>query len=140
MSLRPIELETPGAAEASAAPRDRPMGGPASTCDFVITARMRADEPVVEVFRQIADQLAERQAELLGLMVYGRIAAYEEIDRAMHQGLGETNWPVTWVEGASCDGLPLAGVQAFAVAGRSVSRVRLGSRIVASVWRRASSP
>jgi enamine deaminase RidA (YjgF/YER057c/UK114 family) len=41
---------------------------------------------------------------------------------------------VTWVEGASCDGLPLAGVQAFAISRREVTRVRLGGRVVASVY------
>jgi enamine deaminase RidA (YjgF/YER057c/UK114 family) len=102
--------------------------------EFVLTERMRADEPVAEVFRRLSDQLRQKKAELLGLMVYGRLEAYEEIQQAMRQGLGETNWPVTWVEGASCDGLPLAGVQAFAISGRTVSRIRLGNRIVASVF------
>jgi enamine deaminase RidA (YjgF/YER057c/UK114 family) len=43
-------------------------------------------------------------------------------------------WPITWVEGASCDGSALAGVQAFALSGRPVTRVRLGNRVVASVY------
>jgi enamine deaminase RidA (YjgF/YER057c/UK114 family) len=67
-------------------------------------------------------------------MLYGSLAARGEVDRAMHAALGEAQWPVTWVEGASCDGAPLAGVQAFAVSGRPVTRVRLGHRIVGSVY------
>jgi len=39
-----------------------------------------------------------------------------------------------WVEGASCDGASLAGLQMFAVEGQAVTRVRLGHRTVASVY------
>ncbi|MBI4625372.1 MAG: translation initiation inhibitor [Verrucomicrobia bacterium] len=134
MSLRPIDLETVGTGQASVESRDLPIGALPLACEFAVTERMRADEPVVEVFQRLADRLALRKAELLSLMVYGRLAAYEEIDRAMHEALGETDWPVTFIEGASCDDLPLAGVQAFAISGRSVSRIRLGNRIVASVY------
>lgn len=113
------------------APRPKTAGG---TPEMVLTERMGPGEPINLVFRRLADALAAKEAELLGLMVFGQLAARAEIDRAMREGLGETNWPVTWVEGASCDGLPLAGVQAFAVAGGRVERVRLGNRIVGSVY------
>jgi enamine deaminase RidA (YjgF/YER057c/UK114 family) len=53
----------------------------------------------------------------------------------MQAELGETNWPVTWVECASCDAVaPLAGVQVFALSGQPVRRIWLGNRIVGSVY------
>lgn len=134
MSLRPFEVETSGAGQASAVPRDLSITAPPPACEFVLTERMRAEEPIGEIFRRLADQLTLRKAELLSLMVYGRLSAYEESVQAMRQALGETNWPVTWVEGATCDDLPLAGVQAFAISGPSVTRIRLGNRIVGSVF------
>lgn len=67
-------------------------------------------------------------------MLYGSLVARGEIDAAMRAVLGETQWPVTWIEGLRCDGAPLAGVQALAVSGRRVTRVRLGNRIVGSVF------
>jgi enamine deaminase RidA (YjgF/YER057c/UK114 family) len=102
--------------------------------EFVLTEVMHAGEPVTEVFRRLAGNLSAQEAELLSVMVYGSLAARGEIDRAMQAALGEAQWPVTWIEGASCDGAPLAGVQAFAVRGRPVTRVRLGNRIVGSVY------
>lgn len=95
---------------------------------------MTAGEPVTAVFERLAVDLAARKAELLSLMIYGRVGARDEIDRAMRAMLGETQWPVTWIEGASCEEAPLAGVQAFAVSGRPVTRVRLGDRIVGSIY------
>lgn len=105
-----------------------------SFSDFVITGRPQPGEPMAAVFRRIVEELAEAEADLLSLMIFGALAAKAEIDGAMRNILGEANWPVTWVEGASCDGLPLAGVQAFAVSRREVSRVRLGGRVVGSVY------
>ena len=102
--------------------------------EFVLTETMRAGEPVTAVFNRLAGNLAAQEGELLSVMIYGSLAARDEIDRAMQTALGEAQWPVTWVEGFSCDGAPLAGVQAFAVSGRVVTRVRLGNRIVGSVY------
>ncbi|PAW67097.1 MAG: hypothetical protein B9S34_06385 [Opitutia bacterium Tous-C1TDCM] len=107
--------------------------GPAAA-EFVVTEIPRAGEPAGTVFLRLADELARRHAQVLSLMIYGAMAAWEEIERAMARTLGTTQWPVTWVEGASCDGGPLAGVQAFALAGGKVERVRLGNRIVGSVY------
>jgi enamine deaminase RidA (YjgF/YER057c/UK114 family) len=107
--------------------------------EFVITEWMRPGEPLVAPFQRLADQLAGSEAALLSLMIYGSIAAREPIEAAMRISLGETGWPVTWIEGASCDGLPLAGVQAFAISGRPVTRVRLGRLIVGSVYEDAGA-
>ena len=107
----------------------------AATCsEFIFTETPRAGEPLVEIFERLAHALAAQEAELLSLMLYGAVAARRKVEAAMRTALGETQWPVTWVEGADCEGAPLAGVQAFAVSGRPVARVRLGHRIVGSVW------
>ena len=105
-----------------------------SGAEFVITGRMQAGEPIAAVFRRLVEELTAQDADLLSLMIYGSLLAKSEIDAAMRNILGDTAWPVTWVEGASCDGLPLAGVQAFAISRREVTRVRLGGRVVASVY------
>jgi enamine deaminase RidA (YjgF/YER057c/UK114 family) len=102
--------------------------------EFMLTERMLPGEPLTAVFQRLADQLAASEAALLSLMVYGSIAARDEIEAAMRRTLGETGWPITWIDGGSCEGYPLAGVQAFAVSGRPVTRVRLGRLIVGSVY------
>lgn len=95
---------------------------------------MRAGEPVSAGFNRLAGSLTAQRGELLGVMIYGSVAARDEIDRAMRTALGEAKGPVPWIEGFSCDGGPLARVQAFAASGRAVTRVRHGNRIVGSVF------
>ena len=102
--------------------------------DFVLTGRLAPGEPVAAVFQRLAADLAAQEAELLSLMIYGSLSAKREIDHAMQDHFGAVQWPVTWIEGADCDGLPLAGVQAFAVSGCAVTRLRLGTRVVGSVY------
>ncbi|MEI6466064.1 MAG: hypothetical protein WCQ89_15170 [Verrucomicrobiota bacterium] len=102
--------------------------------EFVITEQPRPGEPALAVFQRLAGQLMAGKADLLSLMVYGSVAARDEIERAMNEALGPTHWPVTWFEGESCTGGTLAGVQAFALSGRPVQRIRIGHRVVASVF------
>src|ERR1019366_1196744 len=134
MTPNPAAVQTRGADEIKT--REHALHSPASRIppEFIVTECMKAGEPVITVFQRLAVELAAREAEILSLMIYGSLAARGEVDRAMHAALGETQWPVTWIEGASSDGAPLAGVQAFAVSGRPVTRVRLGHRIVGSVY------
>lgn len=95
---------------------------------------MRVGEPVQAPFARLARRLRETEAELLGLMIFGALTHRDEIDAAVRRHLGECDWPVTWIEGVACNGAPLAGVQAFAVRGRPVTRVRVGRRVVGSVF------
>ncbi len=102
--------------------------------EFVLMERQRTGEPVSAAFRRLDADLFAREANLLGLMVYGSISAQAEIQRAMDEALGRADWPVTWIDATGCDGTALAGVQAFAVSGRPVTRVRLGGRVVGSIF------
>jgi len=107
--------------------------------EFVLTETMGGGEAVADVFCRLAESLAAQEAQLLSVMIYGSLAARTEINAAMQRALGATQWPVTWVEGESCDGMPLAGVQAFAISGRTVTRVRIGDLIVGSVYEDAGA-
>lgn len=127
-------LEASGKDRALTANRVHGYGATKLSPEFVITELPRPAEPVAGVFERIAAHLAATDANLLSLMIYGSVAARAEIECAMVAALGPVAWPITWVEGASCDGSVLAGVQAFALSGRPVTRVRLGNRVVASVY------
>jgi enamine deaminase RidA (YjgF/YER057c/UK114 family) len=117
-----------------AAPAIAPGVFRSPTSDFVFTETAHAGETVTEVFGRLAGSLAATDAVLLSLMIYGSTAARTEIEQAMVCTLGSTQWPVTWVEAGSCDGRVLAGVQAFAVSGAIVTRVRVGHDVVASIY------
>lgn len=102
--------------------------------EFVVTERQFTGEPVSAAFRRLDAELRAAEATLLGLMIYGALEARLEIERAMKETLGREDWPVTWIDAPSCSGLALAGVQAFAVRGRPVTRVRMGNRVVGSIF------
>lgn len=100
----------------------------------VLTEVQEHGEPVGAPFRRLAADLYSGEATLLSLMVYGSLAARQQIEQAVREALGPTQWPVTWIEGASCDGRELAGLQAFTISGTPVTRVRLGRHVVGSVY------
>ena len=112
----------------------RPPHEYSGSWEYVLTETMRHDEPVVALVLRLASRLREKQGEILGLMVYGWVKHQAEVYRVLHEVLGAANWPVTWVEGASCEGAPLAGIQAFVISGRPVTRIRIGQRVVGSVF------
>lgn len=107
--------------------------------EFVLTETPRNGEPVAATMLRLAEKIGACQGELLSIFVFGAIGAQPEIDRAMRDTLGEPEWPVTWVDGASCTGGALAGVQAFVLSGRPIKRVRLAGRVVGSVYEDADA-
>ncbi len=102
--------------------------------EFVISESMLPGDSPAAIFGRVATRLAAHRAEVLSVLVYGSMDTHAASEAAMREAWGEPQWPLTWVEGASCTGGPLAGVQVFAVTGREVTRVRLGRRVVASVY------
>lgn len=134
MSSHPVGLEALGAGRVQTEPGCLLSGATKRSPEFVISERPGIGEAMSAVFGRVAERLAAENAEVLSVMLYGSMAAREATERAMVEALGPVAWPLTFVEGASCAGGPLAGVQVFAVSGWPVTRVRLGSRVVASVF------
>ena len=134
MSTPPLGLEVTGTGRAQANTDILLTGATKRSPEFVISERPLAGEPVSAVFHRVASRLVAERAEVLSVMLFGSMAARDTIERAMVDALGAVVWPLTWVEGASCAGGPLAGVQVLAVSGCPVTRVRLGNRVVASVF------
>src|SRR4051794_38640118 len=109
---------------------DRMIAAPRLTPEHVLTERLEPGEPVVAAFQRLHDKLASDHAELLSLMIYATPAARREIDCAIRDTLGEPFCPITWVESPDRGGPAFSGVQAFAVTGGTVTRVRVGQRVV----------
>jgi enamine deaminase RidA (YjgF/YER057c/UK114 family) len=94
-----------------------------------------AAEPLDAPWQRLARRLRAQRASLIGLTIFGRRSARPAIETAMRAALGETDWPILWIEGAPCDRGDFAGVQAFALVGGEVTRVRVDGRVVASRYR-----
>mgnify|MGYP000880102120 CR=1 FL=1 len=107
---------------------------PGLQAEQVITERPRPGDGAQAIFRRLALRLAAMEAATVSLMIYATSAARREIEVAMAAELGPTEWPVTWIEDLGGGGAPLAGVQAWVLAGRPVDRIRIGRRVVGSVY------
>jgi enamine deaminase RidA (YjgF/YER057c/UK114 family) len=116
-------------------------GGPGRTvmpglcgAQLTVTVQPRPGEGVGEMFQRLAATLKEFEAVIVHLLVFGKTSASPVATAAMRQVFGGIEWPVTWVEGAACEGSPIAGVQAFAFAGGDVHRLRADGQVVGSVF------
>lgn len=105
----------------------------ATVREFCLTETPRAGEEPIEVFRRLAKRARETNGTIMALFVFGAVDRATERERMLRDGLGEAAFPVTWVEGASCDGAALAGVQAMVWCGGAVERIRLGGHVVGTV-------
>jgi enamine deaminase RidA (YjgF/YER057c/UK114 family) len=98
-----------------------------------ITVTPQAGESILEIVRRLNHQVRDQEVTILNLLVFGDIRTHAATVDALRQVFGQVDYPMTWVEGASCVGAPIAGIQAFAIAGH-VERVVLAGRVVGSVF------
>lgn len=104
----------------------------ANAREFAFSEAAASGENPSVPLRRLARRLREHHACLIGLMVFGSLAARPAIEKALRAVLGVPAWPVLWVEGASCNGTALAGVQAFALEGGPVEPIVIDGRVVAT--------
>jgi enamine deaminase RidA (YjgF/YER057c/UK114 family) len=108
----------------------RPVHG----SEFSLTLKPRPGDGLLDLFGRLAIALKQREASLLKLMIYGSVEAEPPAREVMRELFGPAAIPVTWVEGAAPGSLPVAGMQAFALAGGEARRIMLGQRVVGSVF------
>ena len=97
------------------------------------TAKPVPGESISDLCNRLARQLHEHAVTPLHLLVFGNICASDAATDALRKTLGRADWPVTWVEGADCDGSPVAGIQVHTFTG-DVERITFGGRVVGSVF------
>ena len=96
------------------------------------TFKPSQDESLDAMFRRLADTL--EGAVILNLLVFGDTRIATAANTAMKMAFGRVDWPITWVEGSSCEGNGLSGVQVFALIKGNVQRIRLNGKVVGSVF------
>jgi enamine deaminase RidA (YjgF/YER057c/UK114 family) len=106
----------------------------ATATEFSLTVAAKSRESADSLFSRLATALKQREATLLALFVYGDVAAREQTTKVMRRYLGAVDWPVLWIEGRSCNGALIAGVQAFAVSGVEVERLLVKGRVVGATY------
>lgn len=101
--------------------------------EFCLTLQPQAGETAEQLFGRLARELEAREAEPVHVLAFGDVRHAPAAASALADVLGERQCPMTWAEGAACDGDALAGVQVFAACAE-VERVRIGNRIAACVF------
>ncbi len=102
--------------------------------EHVLTAVPGPGESPDEVFARLGARLRASGGEPVALFVYGAVGGREGVERAKRGGLGEAEWPETWVECAACDGGALAGAQLVVWRGGGVERIRVGGRVLGAAY------
>ena len=105
---------------------------PAIHHEFALTLRPLPGESVDELFHRLARTL--QGATILKLMVFGATAAGAAATEAMQRTFGHVDWPVSWIEGNSCNALPIAGIHAFALTSADVDRIWIDGHAVGTVF------
>jgi enamine deaminase RidA (YjgF/YER057c/UK114 family) len=100
----------------------------ANTRELHLTIRPRQGETPTAVARRAATELNAREAVAVRVIAFGLLTARDATLAALRSRLKD-DVPVTWVEGASCNGHPLAGLQIHAVAGTEVRRTTAATRV-----------
>ena len=98
--------------------------------EFHVTVRPLRGETPTATIRRLTAVLKEQGAVVVRQEVFGSLAAHWEVIQGMRRELGEVDWPVTFLEGASCATEPLAGTHVLAVAGMPVETIRFGGGVV----------
>ena len=102
--------------------------------EFHLTVTPRKRETVNELARRVAEIVHVDDATIVRLIAFGPIAEQAMIMPALRQALEDPTLPVTWVEGASCTGSGIAGMQIHAVAGAKVQTIGCGEAALGRVW------
>jgi enamine deaminase RidA (YjgF/YER057c/UK114 family) len=94
----------------------------------------KPDETRAEFIERFSREMKRHEGSILMVMAYGSVTAHDAVMEQLSSELGGSDWPLLWVEGASCHGGALAGFQVFILPEGKIERVRLDGRVVASVF------
>lgn len=91
-----------------------------SLVELHATATPVGNEPPGFTVRRLAELLNAWEATVVRAIAFGSVRAASTTHAALRQSLDDPGVPLTWIEGGSCDGRPLAGIQVHALAGAQV--------------------
>ncbi len=108
---------------------------PAMFTETVRTFTADAGEGCTDLLGRMVHTLADLGETPLMLMLFGRNSATCDARHQLARFPGGADWPVLIVEGESCHGDDMVGVQVFTLPAKcAVRRVRMGDRVVGSVF------
>jgi hypothetical protein len=91
--------------------------------ELFTTANPDEDEGLSPLINQLARNLQVQDAKVVKMDIFGANDAFIECKKSMEKGFGEINWPITYIEGDTCFGKKVAGIQIHAVSGVPVKTI-----------------
>jgi enamine deaminase RidA (YjgF/YER057c/UK114 family) len=92
------------------------------------------NEDVHSVLARAGRVIREQEVELVRMHVFGSTDVFPSFRDAAKTEFGDIVWPVTYVQGNSCFGDSLAGIQLHAVSGAGIDTIRLDGEPVGRVF------
>jgi enamine deaminase RidA (YjgF/YER057c/UK114 family) len=106
----------------------------APVSELHLTLTPRAGETPAALVRRLIALLGDWDATPVRLIAFGSMATHQPILAALRQRFNGDPVPLTWVEGTSCTGQTLAGMQVHAVIGTKVRVENTVDGSVACIW------
>ena len=106
--------------------------------EYFIAASAAQDETASSVLSRTLNRVRECNAQIVAAEMFGAAPGARESELLAAHG-GGTEWPVAWIGEEQARGIPLSGVQLWAVDGVPCERVRLGGRVVGTVFEDADA-
>ena len=106
--------------------------------EFSLSLTPLPGEGIIEIFTRLASALKETDSTPAHLIVFGSVAANAAGTEAMRRIFGPVDFPVTWIDGASCHDHPIAALQALSFSG-AVRRIEMNGRVVGSVFEHSAA-
>ena len=101
--------------------------------EFFITADLR-DRDLAEVVRNAMDVVKGNNAAVVTQTVFSPMGQDNASVAVMKEAIGDSDWPVMWVDSGHRKGSPLGGMHIHAVSGVDVERITLADRPVGSIF------
>jgi enamine deaminase RidA (YjgF/YER057c/UK114 family) len=100
---------------------------------------VHGERPSIMLWR-LDSALRAHRASVVRHEIFGALSSAPDMFRSMKLLFGEGCWPVTWVEGAPCNGSPISGMHVLAISGSPVDTIfqsgRPVGRVVTDAWAR----
>ena len=92
--------------------------------EIFATALPHAADDLASLLHRLRRVLQDYRGEFLEMRIFGTVGDLASCTRLLRELYGPIDWPLTYIQGASCFGDAVAGIQLHAVAGASVDTLR----------------
>ena len=98
--------------------------------DLYITIAPEAGEHFSSLLERLQSVLKENEATIVQQQIFAATDQREQHLRLIKLFFGAIKWPITWVEGAPCNGAAIAGMHVHAVSGARIETVKVDGTVL----------